>query len=324
MPSLLERCWYRPHFHILSLLLLPLSWLFLCGVGIRHCLYRCGIKTTYRFSVPVIVVGNISVGGTGKTPFVIWLAKLLRAQGWQPGIVSHGIGGHVHTRPRKVYAQDEVAVVGDEALLLVRHTGCPLVVCKDRVAAVRALLADSTSCDVVISDDGLQHYALGRDIEVAIVDGERRFGNGWLLPAGPLREPLSRLQRVDKVIVNGSADMLLQSYPWAAVQEGISAGMSPLPGTTIHAVAAIGNPGRFFAYLRKQGFTIIEHIFPDHYLYQAADLNFTDSLPIVMTEKDAVKCARFADARFWYVPVEAIVADEVRAYLLNLLSVRRA
>ena len=318
MSSLLERYWYYsdPRKKILSVLLtiflLPLSWLFSCVVCLRRCLYRLGIKKTCHFPVPVIIVGNITVGGTGKTPFVIWLANYLREQGKRPGIVSRGMGGKMHKQPRWVREQDAVAEVGDEAILLVRRTQCPLVVCVDRVAAVRELLANA-DCNVVISDDGLQHYRLGRDVEIAIVDGVRQFGNGRLLPAGPLREPVTRLQEVGIIVVNGGAgdSMILQAHTWvamAATQQN-----PPTPGATIHAVAAIGHPERFFATLRQQGFTLIEHNFPDHYLYQAADFNFNDHLPIVMTEKDAVKCDSFADERFWYVPVGTIVRDELKA-----------
>lgn len=318
MRRLLENYWYQPKLNWLTALLLPFSWFFYLITRIRFYLYRWGVKKVYRARVPVVVVGNLTVGGTGKTPFVIWLANYLREQGWRPGIVSRGVGGKPHSLPRWVYVQDVVADVGDEAILLVRRTSCPMVICIDRPAAVKALLA-STTCNVVISDDGLQHYALGRNVEIALIDGERQLGNQYLLPAGPLRESVSRLKSVDLVVTQGTQGCYtmglepLRLINVAREQDQVN--IEDFPNKQVHAVAAIGHPERFFASLRHLGFSIIEHAFPDHYLYQAKDFAFSDGLSIIMTEKDAVKCLGFADLRFWYLSVEAVVSAELKPIL---------
>jgi tetraacyldisaccharide 4'-kinase len=291
---------------------------------------------TSSLTIPVIVVGNISVGGTGKTPFVIWLVKFLQAQGYRPGIVSRGVGrkkwlakNHID-RVHMVKPDDEASEVGDEALLLVRNTNCALVIGVDRVAAVKHLIKHS-NCNIVISDDGLQHYRLGRELEIAMLDGSRRCGNKLLLPAGPLREPVSRLQTVDFVVVNGGNDndayrMTLQANEFISVmdeQDKIS--FAEFQRSQVHAVAAIGNPQRFFSSLVNAGFDVLPHVFPDHHLYQPQDLNFqnsktSDSLPILMTEKDAVKCSSFADKRYWYLSVRARMNAEFEQALLTKLD----
>lgn len=308
----LMRYWYHDNINVL----LPLSWLFGLCVMLRRCCYRIGIFKVERVSAPVIVVGNITVGGTGKTPFVIWLADWLRTQGYKPGIVSRGLGGKTaHRVPRRVRENDSAEQVGDEALLLTRRTQCPMVICTNRAAAARELLAH-TDCDIVISDDGLQHYGLARDIEIVMIDGERRFGNGCLLPAGPLREPVTRLKDVDMVIVNGSdakeLTMQLELQEVARISaKRVIRGAELSLTTTIHAVAAIGNPERFFQTLRRAGFTVIPHAFPDHYRYQPADLIFNDDLPIVMTAKDAVKCEAFATDNMWCAEVTTKVDERI-------------
>lgn len=315
--------WYRSH-SFLSILLLPLSWIFRAAVALRHFLYRVGLKKTVNFSVPVIVVGNITVGGTGKTPLVMWLANLLKKEGYHPGIVSRGYGGKKQLIPRWVDLNTDPQEVGDEAVLLAKRSQSPVVVCADRVAAVKTLLS-KTHCDVVLSDDGLQHYRLGRYIEIAVIDSDRRFGNGCLLPAGPLREDKKRLKAVDFVIEHGKAkqgmlSMHLMGNHLASV--GDSQGqmrIDSLKNKTVHAVAGIGHPERFFSYLRNKGLRIIEHVFPDHYLYCSADFNFMDSLPVIMTEKDAVKCKKFADERFWYLPVDVEIDKVFQVALLAKL-----
>lgn len=301
----MERHWYSRSLTWFTLLLVPLSWIFYCLLQCRYFLYRKHIKKTAYFPVPVIVVGNITVGGTGKTPFVIWLAKFLQNQGFHPGIVSRGVGGKQSFIPREVKKDSLPSDVGDEALLLAK-TNIPVVLCIDRVAAVNALLKQH-SCDVIIADDGLQHYRLGRDIEIAMVDGIRRFGNECLLPAGPLRESVARIKSVDFVVVQGTPKQ--HEFGMSLEGDQLISIIHPdhkKPLQTfkkVHAVAAIGHPARFFALLKNAGLDIIEHEFPDHYLYQALDFDFHDDLPILMTEKDAVKCQRFADHRFWYLPV---------------------
>ena len=276
--------WYRTKLHPLSLTLLPIAGLFFLISASRRLLYRFGILPTKKLSVPVIVVGNITVGGTGKTPFVIWLANFLRQQGYQPGIISRGVGGKKHKRPHWVKKSHAPKEVGDEAKLLIQHANCEVVICVNRVAAATDLL-QKAACNVIISDDGLQHYRLGRDIEIVMVDGLRRFGNQCLLPAGPLREPISRLQQVDFVIVNegDENEELMQLKPKQLIsldrQEVIDIHL--FPHRTIHAVAGIGNPERFFSVLKKAGFNIMSHIFPDHYLFKPEDLEFNDKIPII-------------------------------------------
>ncbi len=291
-------------------LLLPLALVFGAVAGLRRVLYRFGILSIRRFPVPVIVVGNLSVGGTGKTPLVIWLAEYLHGKGWRPGIVARGYGGRATHWPQQVRGDSDPAVVGDEAVMLAQRSGCPVCVAPDRPAAVAALL-QHTDCNIVLSDDGLQHYALGRDIEIVVIDGQRRFGNGLLLPAGPLREPVRRLGQVDLVVTNGAAqagefamrlrrpELLPLHQPTAAIA------IAHFEGAQVHAVAGIGNPQRFFQLLRRHGLQPLEHPFPDHHAFVPGDIRFGDGLPVLMTEKDAVKCRRFADDDCWTVRVEA-------------------
>lgn len=322
MPDL-ARYWYRQSLHFFTFLLLPFSWLFGFIITIRQWLYRVGIIKTSHFDIPIIVVGNITVGGTGKTPFVIWLAQFLREQGYHPGIVSRGVGGKKQVKPHRVTAQDAAEEVGDEALLLLQ-SDCPVVIGINRSAAVEMLL-NQTSCNIVISDDGLQHYRLGRNIEIIMVDGLRQFGNRHLLPAGPLREPMKRLNQVDFVVTNGGGSdaltMTLEPLAIISLQDKQNKmKLDEFSSRKIHAVAAIGHPERFFQMLENAGFEVIPHSFPDHYHYQANDFNFSDSLPILMTEKDAVKCKAFADHRFWYVSVTANIHRTLQQQLLAKLT----
>lgn len=268
-----------------------------------------------RLPVPVIVVGNIAVGGTGKTPCVIWLAEQLKKWGWRPGIISRGYGGRSGSWPRRVTSFSDPADVGDEAVLIARATGCPVTVGPDRMVDARSLLANE-NVDILISDDGLQHYRLPRDLEIVVVDASRGLGNGHLLPAGPLREPPSRLREVGLVVVNGRGwkapverSLTMELVPGQAqslkgVERRALAGFS---GNTVHAVAGIGNPARFFSMLSRHGIQLVMHPFPDHHPFRASDLEFGDELPVLMTEKDAVKCAKFASERHWVVPVTAQV-----------------
>lgn len=300
--------WYRNK-NFYAYCLSPLSWIYKAIIAGRRFFYRCGLKKVSHFTVPVIVVGNITVGGTGKTPLVAWLVEWLRARGFKPGIVSRGYGGTATVWPQNVTASNDPHVVGDEAVLLAQHTHCPMVVAPQRVAAVTKLLNDH-DCDVVISDDGLQHYALGRTVEIAVVDGVRRFGNGFCLPAGPLREPMKRLKSVDFVVANGKAHnneyaMCLYSGDIYNIKDPEKVfDLKSLNNTTVHAVVGIGHPQRFFQQLEAMGFNVIPHEFPDHYSYKASDLEFDDDVMIIMTAKDAVKCRSFADVRCWCLPVE--------------------
>jgi tetraacyldisaccharide 4'-kinase len=321
----INRHWYRSSVTWLTLLLLPLSWIFRLVVKVRRALYRAGIKKVSRFDVPVIVVGNITVGGTGKTPFVLWLAEFLTQQGFRPGIVSRGYGGKKHSAAIYITHETSAHEVGDEAIMLARRAGCPVVICVDRVAAVKELL-DTMHCDIVISDDGLQHYRLGRDIEIALVDGKRRFGNQYLLPAGPLREPVKRLSEVDFVVAQqnplpGEFEMSLHGDKLVSVKNSDSkVPIQDFSHQKVHGVAAIANPERFFAALGSYEIDVIKHSFLDHYLYKSADFNFKDKFPIVMTEKDAVKCKKFADEKFWYLPVRAIVDAAFGEALLRKIN----
>jgi tetraacyldisaccharide 4'-kinase len=259
----------------------------------------------------VIVVGNLTVGGTGKTPLVIWLCAQLRAWGFHPGVVARGYGGNSPDWPRAVSPQSDPREVGDEPVVIATATGCPVSVGPDRVLAARALLRNG-SVNVIVSDDGLQHYRLARDIEICVVDAARRFGNGRCLPAGPLREPVSRLATVDMTIFNGEPQpnalhMQVHATNLRNLATGAQISLAALPhDQTVHAVAGIGNPGRFFDLLRNGGLTIIEHPFPDHHVFDAADLDFGDKqAPVLMTAKDAVKCRAFAQPWHWALDVTA-------------------
>jgi tetraacyldisaccharide 4'-kinase len=308
-------------------LLTPLSLVFRLIVSLRRWAYKCGIRRSTRVSLPVIIVGNITVGGTGKTPLVAWLAKYLRSKGYKPGIISRGYGGQASSWPQQVRPDSDPAVVGDEAVLLATKTGCPMAVAPDRVAAANALI-EYSDCDVILSDDGLQHYALQRDIEIAVIDGVRRFGSGFLLPAGPLREPAGRLQEVDMVVVNGLGKG--QEHPMRMLPGDVHNLLDPgkvcaideFRSKTVHAVAGIGNPERFFRSLQDAGLQVVPHSFSDHYRYRPGDIRFGEDRAVFMTEKDAVKCRHFAAENDWYIPVEVRMSDEFCASLDELLDQR--
>jgi len=303
--------WYRRR-HPLSLLLLPLSWLFCVVVQLRRLAYRRGWFASRRLAVPVIVVGNLTVGGTGKTPLVIWLANLLRSRGHRPGIVTRGYGGEDSNLPRAVTPDADPFAVGDEAVLLARRSGCPVVAGTDRVAAAQ-ILVDRGGCDMIVTDDGLQHYRLQRDLEILVVDGQRGFGNGRCLPAGPMREGRSRQREVDLTVYNGGkrADAwTMQLVPGGLVNlrdPAVKRELAGLRGQRVTAVAGIGNPEQFFALLRRFGLHLDERPYPDHHRFAEEDVASWPPGPVVMTEKDAVKCERFAGRDHWFLPVEASV-----------------
>lgn len=312
-------------------LLAPLEWLYRALTGLRRRAYARGWLRAWRAPVPVLVVGNISVGGTGKTPVVIALCQALRRAGLRPGIVSRGYGAEPPHTPFLVAPDSAVADSGDEPLLLARRSGAPVVIAPERAAAARRLLRDH-ACDVIVSDDGLQHYALARDIECVVVDAGRGFGNGHCLPVGPLREPLARLRGVDAILINGAAAVAglpADGFHFELAPTGLrhiasgreQAAADWLPARRrVHAVAGIGNPRRFFDSLRRLGFEPVEHVFPDHHRFARADFEFAEPLPVVMTEKDAVKCAAFADDRLWYLAVEARLPDSLLALIIGKLS----
>ena len=288
-------------------------------------LYRLGLLKTHRLPVPVIVIGNLAVGGTGKTPLVAWLAEYLVQAGYRPGLVARGYGGMASHWPQQVRPDSDPVMVGDEAVLLCRKTARPMAVGPDRVAAARSLLEHS-DCDLILGDDGLQHYALHRDIEIALIDGVRRFGNGFCLPAGPLREPVKRLARVDLVVVNGLGDRGEYQMSMRLTDVRALRGDEPrrelrsFRGQSIHAVAGIGNPVRFFAMLRQAGLRLEEHVFPDHHPFTPGDLEFGDHRPVIMTEKDAVKCRDFAVDNCWYAPVTIEMPQEFADRVTTLLT----
>ncbi len=322
MTKWLEGIWYGDS--RLGLPLLPLAMLFRLAVSLRHASYRLGLRKITRLSVPVVVVGNISVGGTGKTPLVIWLAKFLREQGFHPGVITRGYRGRATSWPQQVRPDSDPVAVGDEAVLLAKRCGCPVAAAPKRAEAALALLKYD-HCDIIISDDGLQHLALARDVEIVVIDGERRFGNGRCLPAGPLREPISRLDSVDMLVVNGVAgrgEFGLQLVPGAI--RGVADRTrvlvpESLSNHEVHAVAGIGNPGKFFHTLRRLGLTPIEHPFPDHHPFSQDDITFGDGLPVIMTEKDAVKCGFFAASEHWYLPIDTPPKPVFKTRLLRLL-----
>jgi tetraacyldisaccharide 4'-kinase len=308
----------------IAFLLLPLSWLFCLVVVVRKIAYRLGIIQSTRLPVPVIVVGNISVGGTGKTPLVIWIARYLKSKGYKPGIISRGYGGQASSWPQQVREGSDPVTVGDEAILIANHTGCPMCVGPDRAEAGRALV-ENTDCDIVISDDGMQHYGLQRDIEIAVIDGERGLGNGFCLPAGPLRERPKRLAEVDMVVANGPTgrrQFRMQLRQIKAINLADSELEKPLSDFVgkepVHVVAGIGNPERFFSQLENAGIRIIRHPFPDHHLFSSDDIPSDDGRPVLMTEKDAVKCCRFAESRHWLIRIEAVL-EEKFAHRLDVL-----
>jgi tetraacyldisaccharide 4'-kinase len=309
-------------------LLRPCAWVYAGVSRLRALLYRFRLLSSYRAPVPVIVVGNITVGGTGKTPLVIALANYLQAQGWRPGIISRGYGGVSSDKPRLVTSDSSPAVCGDEAVLIAKHTGLPVVVHRSRAMAARYLL-EQFACTVILSDDGLQHAALERDLEIVVIDGERRFGNGLCLPAGPLREPVARLHSVDWVITNGGTaavgevPMTLLPEELRALQGSERRPLTSLRDQTVYAVAGIGNPERFFDTLRTAGIKVFSIPFADHHSFSAQDLHFTEQLPIIMTEKDAVKCISFAQSNWWYLPISAqLPAKFLAALNQRLLQLR--
>lgn len=319
----LESLWYGQH--PLRVPLLPLSWLFRGIAWVRRWIYASHLLNVYRAPIPVIVVGNITVGGSGKTPLTIWLAEALHRYGFKPGIIARGYRGRARRWPQQVRPDGDPVAVGDEAVLIARRTHLPVAVGPSRAANINALLRHS-DVNIIVSDDGLQHYALARDIEIAVIDGVRRTGNGHCLPAGPLREPAGRLDEVDLLVTNGIAgrgEFSMRYRPGRLYRVGDDTRTLPLDGLNpqpVHAVAAIGNPDSFFTLLKKHGFRFTPHVFPDHHLFGAGDLDFGDDWPIVMTEKDAVKCEHFCDDRYWYLPVDVELPEVFERRLKTLLK----
>ena len=316
-----------------ALALLPLSGVFALLSALRRLLFRVGMANVVRVPVPVVVVGNIAVGGSGKTPVVEWLVHALREAGFQPGIISRGYGGSIEGAALVPEDADPLTF-GDEPVLLARLARCPVAVGADRPAVARALLQAHPECDVIVSDDGLQHYRLHRDVEVAVVD-ERTLGNRWLLPAGPLREPARRLDQVDLILAHGKcSDALARRfrrrpvYPMALEgSEFVSlnssrdrGGVEVFRGRRVHAVAGIGRPERFFSQLSAMGLDVVAHPFPDHHRFVPADLAFAPGEPKILTSKDAVKCASFAPPDTWEFPVRARIPAGAAEQILEKLT----
>ncbi len=327
-------------------LLRPLAWLFRTIVRRRRRQYLGQKEQLWQSPAPIIIVGNITLGGTGKSPLVATLVRQLREMGWRPGIISRGYGGRAPQYPMLVTPESDPDESGDEPLMLARQCGCPVVVDPLRVNAARHLL-EQTDCNLILSDDGLQHYALRRDLEIVVLDGRRGLGNGWCLPAGPLREPPERLGSVDLIVTNGKLERSLPTFNGAASAKGEGSGfpatwemhlqptmlvrlidgqelsVEAMAGQTVHAVAGIGNPDRFFRTLESLGLRVIPHAFADHHRYNRQDLAYDDDLPILMTEKDAVKWREFANERMYALRVEARLAPGFFQRLESLLATVR-
>jgi tetraacyldisaccharide 4'-kinase len=334
MTHWLQKQWLAPT--IWHIFLIPLSWIFTLISGTRKALYKMGWLKSYALSVPVIVVGNINVGGTGKTPLVIWLAEQLKVAGYQPGIISRGYGGSAK-QATEVFENSNPQQVGDEPVLIVRRTHCPMFVGVNRLLAGRALLMSHPECDVILSDDGLQHYQLRRDIEIAVVNASVMQGKKlWLLPAGSMREKVTRLEAVDAIVVSGNPlasefnlknnfppvfNMQLQGDVFASLDDKqVKKPASDFLGKPLVALAGIGNPDRFFNQLISLGLHFERKVFTDHYAFTAKDLTEFVGKTILMTEKDAVKCQAFATTDAWYLPVTATVSNSSSSTLIALLT----
>lgn len=305
----IERHWYASKKTWFACALMPFAFLFSLMARVRRFLYQRGWLKCYRAPCPVVIVGNISVGGVGKTPLVIALYFFLKERGWEPGIISRGYKGK-YRGVEWVASDSDPLRVGDEAVLLASRTGGPVVVSRNRSHAIETLVQE-TACNIILSDDGLQHYAIARDLEIVVIDAVRGLGNQLCLPAGPLREPVARLKSVDMVVVNGGREdecafSLSSTHILNLLNSNISQSQKILYQCKVHAFAGIGSPKRFFDYLRGLGAEVVEHPYPDHYLFQKRDFeNYSEASMLIMTEKDAVKCRQFAGNNMWFIPVEA-------------------
>lgn len=302
----LDHYWYS--INPVSLILWPVSLFFLLLVICRKAFYTTGVFKSYKIKKPVVVIGNITVGGTGKTPLIIKLCELLNNWGYKTGVISRGYGG-TGPWPHQLVSTSTAEGSGDEPLQVYNRTGVPVVVGPDRVADANYLL-DNNELDIILTDDGLQHYRLQRDLELVVIDQSRLYGNGFLLPAGPLREPVSRMNTFKTAcwkIVNGGNENYAFNIRLRNARQLSSdrdESLENFKSDTVHAVAGIGNPQRFFNMLKQAGLKIIEHPFPDHHQFSQQDLDFNDELPVLMTEKDSVKCQTFTRDNFWYVPID--------------------
>mgnify|MGYP001188193965 CR=1 FL=1 len=320
---LIDRIWYSKN--IFGLPLIPFSFIYIFLIKLRKIFYQIGLFSTNKPNTPIIVVGNITIGGTGKTPLVIWLASYYKKLGYSPGIISRGYKGKYTSATKLVTINDSPVLVGDEPLLIKRNTNCPVIVGRDRVNAAKEII-EKHNCNLVISDDGLQHYSLGRDIEIAVIDGQRRFGNGHCIPAGPLRELKDRLDSVDLVVSKYHAkkyeykmeyiynDLVSLNNPEKTMP------ISGLNSKKIHAISGISNPENFFSFLRSKNFELLIHEYPDHHIFNESDIKFNDNLPVVMTEKDAVKCFDYVNENCWYQPISVKLSESFIANLNKILG----
>lgn len=318
---MIERIWSGSS--LIYLLLLPLSWLYGLVSGLIRLSYRCGLRKSWRAPVPVVIVGNLTAGGNGKTPMVIWLVEQLQQRGYRVGVVSRGYGGKSAVYPLVLNEQTTTRQAGDEPVLIYQRTGAPVAISPKRAEAVQALL-EQGELDLIITDDGLQHYALQRDFELVVIDGVRRFGNGWWLPAGPMRERVARLKTVNACVANGGIAqpgeiaMKLRAQDAVNIASGERRPAIELPHVV--AMAGIGHPPRFFATLEKLGVEVDREVaFADHQEYHHGQLAalVSQGQTLLMTEKDAVKCRAFAQPDWWYLPVEAVLPTEQAEQLLQ-------
>lgn len=324
MHDLILRAWQDKNL-LFYLVLIPLSWLFAIIIALRRFLYRVGLLRSYALPIPVIVVGNINMGGSGKTPLVIWLVNQLKEHGYQPGVISRGYGAKV-TQPTSVQADSLPSEVGDEPVLIAQKTGCPVYVSADRVEAGKYLLKQHPACDIIISDDGLQHYRLQRQIEMAVIDYQTQQSQN-LLPAGPLRESYVRLASVDAVILNGNVNVK-DGYPMELVSADfynllnpdLKKSVSYFKDKNVAAMAGIGKPERFFQQLQSLGLKFSQWPFNDHHAFTWQDLSNIKCDALIMTEKDAVKCHTFAEAHHWVLPVDAKIDGRLLPMLLSKLQ----
>ena len=329
--------WIERHWHSItpvSVLLYPLSLLFRAAVAARRAAYHMGLLETVKLPAPVVIVGNVAIGGTGKTPLVLWLVTFLRERGRRPGIVSRGYGGSA-TGPAPVPPDGDPTRYGDEPVLLAQRAGCPVWIGADRAAAGQALLAAHPDCDVIVSDDGLQHYRLARDVEIVVSPAEAR--NTWMLPAGPLREPRSRSADADAIVMHehqaatpsaspGGPPVFVMTLGGSTFRNLLnaasSAGADHFRRRNVHALAGIGDPQRFFRHLQGMGLDFTAHPFPDHHPFVASDLQFAGADAVLMTEKDAVKCVAYANEHHWALRVDAEVDPALGELVLNKLKRR--
>ncbi|MBL10124.1 MAG: tetraacyldisaccharide 4'-kinase [Acidiferrobacteraceae bacterium] len=320
---LIEKIWYKKSIFLYALI--PLEFIYWLLVQTKKLLFQVGLFKSEKLNIPVIIVGNLTVGGTGKTPLVIEITRNLVENGYSPGIICRGYGGTIQDLPHLTSAEDSFLLTGDEALLLSEETGCPVVVDSNRIRGCHWLI-NNAPIDIIISDDGLQHARLVGDIEIAVIDGKRRFGNRHLLPAGPLRESTTRLKTIDLVVVNNGTKMkneysMIGTLKYAVrILDGKQKELSTFNKITVDAICGIGNPDSFFDDLANAGVKIQKHYYPDHHPYKPEDLAIFNSSTLFMTSKDAIKCKQFAQADWWIIPQSIEIESDFITALFGKLQ----